>query len=435
MKAVCLVAASVLGSGCASAPLVNTETPSDYLLLLAADKDGAEEDFFAVVDVRPGSPTAGRVVSTTFYGHRHSMPHHMEYALPRVGQQLFANAHHAEVTMLVDFGDAPRLRVTRSITPPAPLRFPHDYARLANGNMLVGHLRSDGPSPQPGDTESPGGHGGIAEYTAGGELVRMASAAVPGHAKPIRTYALLPMLEIDRVVTTSARMMEQHSANVIQIWRYSDLTLLQTLDVPAGRQPDGSPLDWAAEMPFALRLMRDGSILLNSYMCGFYRLTDIDSAAPRLTHVYDIQGRGPEPLRTRVGCSVPVVVGRYWIMPVAWSQMIVVLDIADTSSPKEVARLTLPPDFDAHWAVKDPGSNRIALGAEVEKEKGIYMLVFDPATGALSLDESVSSTVERPGYIDLETQAWPHGASGAAWAHAALFLPSKDAQANADPSD
>ena len=429
MKALYLIAASVLGSACASAPLLDTEAPSAYLLLLAADKDGAEEDFFAVVDVQPGSPTIGQVVSTTPYGHRNSMPHHLEYTLPPVGRLLFANAHHPEVTMLVDFGDAPAIRIVKSIQPPAPLRFPHDYARLPNGNLLVGHLRSDGPSPLDGDTESPGGHGGIAEYTANGELVRMASAAVPGYSKPIRTYALLPMLDIDRVVTTSARMMEKHSANVIQIWRYSDLALLQTLDVPAGKHPDGSPLDWAAEMPFGPRLMRDGSVLLNSYMCGFYRLTHIDSDAPRLAHVYDIQGSGPEPLHTRVGCSVPVVVGRYWIMPVAWSQMVVVLDVADAASPKEVARLALPQDFNAHWAVKDPGSNRIAVGSEVDKEQGIYMLVFDPATGALSLDESIGTKSGKPGYIDMTTQAWPHGASGEAWAHAALFLPSKQAQA------
>ena len=31
----------------------------------------------------------------------------------------------------------------------------------------------------------------------------------------------------------------------------------------------------------------------------------------------------------------------------------------------------------------------------------------------------------RAGYVDLEQQIWPHGATGAAWGHAALFLPVK----------
>jgi len=30
-----------------------------------------------------------------------------------------------------------------------------------------------------------------------------------------------------------------------------------------------------------------------------------------------------------------------------------------------------------------------------------------------------------PGYISLNDKTWPHGNSGEAWGHAALFLPSK----------
>jgi hypothetical protein len=202
------------------------------------------------------------------------------------------------------------------------------------------------------------------------------------------------------------------------------LTLLNTIDVPAGRKPDGSPLDWANEMPFGPRRMHDGSGLLNSYMCGFYRLTDLASDSPRIAHVYDIQGRDPAEPYSRVGCSVPVLIGNHWIMPVAWSQMVVVLDVADPASPREISRLALPDDFNAHWAAKDPGSNRIVVGAEMNKERGMYVLVYDPGTGGLSIDASISATSDRPGYIDLDHQAWPHGQTGPAWAHSALFLPS-----------
>lgn len=64
--------------------------------MLAADKDGAEEDFFAVVDVRPDGPAPGKVVATQPHGRRKSMPHHLEYALPVDGRYVFANAHHPE---------------------------------------------------------------------------------------------------------------------------------------------------------------------------------------------------------------------------------------------------------------------------------------------------------------------------------------------------
>jgi hypothetical protein len=347
----------------------------------------------------------------------------MEYELPRSGHLLFANAHHAETTMLVDVSQAPVIRISRSLTPPAPFRFTHDYARLPNGNVLMGFLRSEGPSPKVADTALPGGHGGLAEYTPQGELLRTASAAVPSHPEPIRTYAILPMPDIDRIVTTSARMMEEHSANVVQIWRYSDFTLLRTLEMPDGRGPDGLPLDWAGMLPFGPRRMADGSVLMNSYMCGFYRLTDIAGDEPKLTHVYDIQGRDPNPLHTRVGCSVPVVIGNHWIMPVAWSQMIIVLDVSDPSLPREIARLPMPGEFNAHWAAKDPNSNRIVVGAETGKEKGVFILLHDPDSGRLSFDSSIGASSATPGYLDLVGQHWPHGPSGPARAHSALFMP------------
>lgn len=421
MKSTVALILSLAASGCATTSPPAGPGPSPYLLLLAADRDGLEEDFFAVVDVEPSSPDAGKVIATTPIGHRNSMPHHTEYELPPAGSLLFANAHHPEATMLVDVGNPRAVRVAKSFSPPAPLRFPHDYARLPGGNVLVGFLRSDGEGPDAGDTED--GHGGIAEYTAQGELLRSASAAVPGYPHPVRVYAVLPMLDLDLVLTTSARMMEEHSANVVQLWRYSDLALLKTLDVPAGRKADGSPLDWANEMPFGPRRMADGSVLLNAYMCGFYRLTDLASGSPRIAHVYDIHGRDPEVQHLRVGCSVPVVIGSHWIMPVAWSQMVVVLDVADPAAPREVSRLMLPEDFNAHWAAKDPGSNRIVLGAEMGKERGVYLLTYDPATGTLAVDGSINAGSRRPGYIDLDHQAWPHGPSGSAWAHSALFLP------------
>ena len=160
----------LLASGCATVEPPPASGPSPYLLLLAADKDGADDDFFAVVDVRPASPTAGTVLATTPFGHRNSMPHHMEYTLPARGRLLFANAHHPEETMLVDVGNAPDIRVVRTLSPPGALRFPHDYARLPSGNVLIGFLRSGGAHAD----DAVGGHGGIAEYTADGEFLRSA---------------------------------------------------------------------------------------------------------------------------------------------------------------------------------------------------------------------------------------------------------------------
>ena len=398
-------------------------SPSPYLLVLAGDKDSAEEDFLAVIDLKPGSPTIGRAVATRPIGHRGSMPLHMEYELPPAGKLLFANAHHPEEILLVDVADPLAIEIRKRVRPPAPLRFQHDYARLPNGNVLTGFLRSDGPSPTPHEPAQPGGHGGIAEYSEDGRLLRSASAAVADFKAPVRVYAILPLLDQDRIVTTSSRMMEEYSADIVQIWRYSDLTLLHTIAVPPGMKRDGTPLGWSAMLPFAARRMADGSVLINSYGCAFYRLTGVSSPNPQIAHVYDIHGSDPAKQSRRIGCSVPILIGKHWLMPVAWSQSVYVLDVSDPSAPREVSRLALPAEFDAHWAARDPLSDRIAIGAELEKEKGIFILRFDRATGRLRIDESIRSAAGQAGYIDLDSQQWPHGASGPAWGHAALFLP------------
>jgi hypothetical protein len=418
------IAAVFLAGACASAPVPEQEGgPAPYLLVFAGDRDEAEDDFFAVFDLRPGSPAIGRVVTTVPIGSQASMPHHMEYELPAPGELLFANAHHHELTLLVNVADPLRPVIERTFSPPAPLRFGHDFARLPDGNVIAGFLRSDGPSPKPGDALMPGGHGGIAEYSSRGEFIRWASAAAEGSQDPVRTYAIVPMLDIDRIVTTSAPMMEDHVADVVQVWRYSDFALLHTLQVPPGRDEDGAPLPEAARYPFGPRRLPDGSVLLNSFGCAFSRLSAIDSDAPALVNVYTIWTPAmPEPNTTRGACAIPVLVGSYWIMPVGRAQTVVVLDVSQPASPREVSRLDTPADFNPHWLAKDPRSNRLALGAEFGGEQGMYILRFDEATGRLQFDPSIRSRDGRAGYIDLEAQAWPHGPSGAAWGHAALFL-------------
>lgn len=418
---------ALLAGGCAShlPPPSAAAAASPYLLIFAGDRDEQQSDFFAVVDVRPGSATSGQVVATLPIGMKASMPHHMEYALPTQGTTVFANAHHHETTFLVDFADPLKPALKRSVRPPAPYRFGHDFARLAGGNVLFGYLRSDGPSPRKGDELVPGGHGGIAEYTAAGDLLRSASAAVADAVDPVRPYAIVPMLDIDRIVTTSAPMMEDHSADVVQVWRYSDFKLLHTLTVPPGVKSDGSPLAGAARYPFGPRLLSDGSILMNAYGCGFYRLTGIASDQPRLAHVHTIHVPEPKDASdTRGACSIPVIVGHYWIMPVGRAHSVVVLDIADPAHPREVSRLATPADFNPHWAASDPLSNRIVIGAELGGEQGMYVLRFDPASARLTFDRDIVSQSGTVGLIDLERQNWPHGPTGAAWGHAALFLPS-----------
>ncbi len=94
----------VAATSAASAAPPNKQ-PSPYVLAFAGDRDEKQSDFFAVIDVRPGSATLGKVVATLPIGMTASMPHHLEYKLPKKGQLLFANAHHHEMTLLIDTSD------------------------------------------------------------------------------------------------------------------------------------------------------------------------------------------------------------------------------------------------------------------------------------------------------------------------------------------
>ncbi len=427
--AMCVIAACLVAA-CAS-PSRDTpaategvvRAPSPYLLVSAADADETESDFLAVIDVREGSPTVGTAISTLPTGMNASMPHHMEYTLPPAGELLFLNAHHHEATMLLDVSNPSALGVVKTFMPPKPLRFPHDYTRTPSGTRLVGFLRSEGKSLDTTETVTPGNHGGIAEYRADGTLLRTAIAG-DADGKPVRPYAFALLPKLDRLVVTSAPMMESSWADVVQIYRYSDFTLLSTMALPAGRGPDGELVPGSERAGFGPRVLEDRSVFLNSYGCTFYRLSEIDSSAPRLETFFALATPPADAKKgdIRGACGIPVVFGHYWINPVGKLHSVVVLDIADPSNPREVFRLTTPDTFNPHWLARDPNSNRLILGAELGGEDGYFMLRFDEQTGALRFDPAFRGDGQA-GYISLKQTTWPHGASGAAWGHAALFLP------------
>lgn len=413
---------------CCFTPALSLAAPaaqrsSAFLLTFMGDADEADEDFLATLDLRTGSATFGQVIATTPISTRGSMPHHMEYWLPPAGRLLFANSHHHEDILLLDVHDPLRVTIAKRLRPPPPLRFPHDFYRLPNGNVLVGFLRSEGPSSRAGDKTSPGGSGGIAEYNASGRLLRQASAAADT-PEPVRIYALMVLPKADRIITTSAAMMEESAADVVQIWRYSDFKLLRTIAVPAGMNQDGSIARSAAHAPFALRALSNGDVLVSTYGCGLNLLTGVTSADPRIRNIYTFDADEPKATgEYRGACAVPLMLAdKLWLMPVGGRSALATLDISDLSHPRELSRLVLPPGFAPHWIAADPQSDRLVLCAHNGGQQGLFILRLDLETGRASFDERIRAAGFHSGYIDLTSQRWPHGHSGAAWAHAALFL-------------
>ena len=408
---------------------------SPYLFVFAGDQDKEDPDFLAMMNVDPSSETRGEPISSVSICHKDSMPHHTEYVAPPAGEPIFMNAHHHELSLIVDIQTPKALVVEKTFQPPESLRYPHDFKRTPSGTRLVGFLRSDGPSPDPSEDLMPGGHGGIAEYTIDGEFIRSVSAAVPGLEKAVRPYAFALLPEQDRFLVTSAPMHEDSWADVVQIYRYSDFSLLHTLELPVGRLANGEIQEGSQRAGFGPRVLDDGSVFLNSYGCAFYHITDVDTDAPKISMVHTLKTKAAKnDSYVRGACGIPVRIGNFWVQPVGAPHAVVVLDISDPTAPKEVSRLKTPRTFNPHWLGKDPKGNRLILGSELGSEQGFFMLRIDEDTGALAFDKDFRGKQKgmflnrkQDGYVSFDRPVWPHGETGMAWGHAAIFLNEEDA--------
>ena len=433
----CAFVSSIALTACsqktADIPLKGEASP--YLFVFAGDQDKQDPDFLAMMNVDPASETRGEPVSSVSICHKDSMPHHTEYVAPPPGEPIFMNAHHHELSLIVDIQSPKALVLEKTFKPPASLRYPHDYKRTPEGTRLVGFLRSDGASPDPSEDLTPGGHGGIAEYTMDGELIRSVSAAVPGLKKAVRPYAFALLPEQDRFLITSAPMHENSWADVVQIYRYSDFTLLHTLELPVGRLSNGEVQEGSQRAGFGPRVLDDGSIFLNTYGCAFYHVTDIDTDAPNVSTVHTLKTKAAKSDDyIRGACGIPVRIGDFWVQPVGHRHEVVVLDISDPTAPEEVFHLKTPRTFNPHWLGKDPLGNRLVLGSELGSEQGFFVLRIDEETGALAFDKAFQGkhkglilNRKQDGYVSFDRAAWPHGETGMAFGHAAIFLSEADA--------
>jgi hypothetical protein len=379
--------------------------PARYLYVWAGTgHGGGGSNFIAVVDVRPESPAYGQIVAASPAIEGGMMPHHTEFVLPASGKY-FANDFMAGKNFLVDASSPQSPRVTPTPAAASGFRGPHSFKRLDGSHVLM--------TLQFGDSTRAGNPGGLALVDSAGNVLRASSSfdsAFPNAA--IRTYAIEALPGIDRVLTTSSPMDSEHTADVVQIWRLSDLTLLETIPMP------GIPGDSVERYPFEVRALEDGkTLLLNTYYCGFYRIAGLDLPEPTVELVHTMR----EP--RRIGCSVPLVRGKFWVMPIAYAHTIVTLDVSDPAHPMEVSAFPTDSSFFPHWVAADPGSDRLVVSEQGDGPPRILMVRLDPATGRLSWDERFQEADSTARGVSFSRARWPNGLTGHAMPHGALFVP------------
>jgi hypothetical protein len=399
-----LVTAIIIGACHAGTPNhgPQPQAPSSrFLFVWAGDADGRESDFLAVVDVDPRSANYASVVSTLPVGVAGTRPHHTEYEMPATGV-LWANGFDAGETFRFDLRDPTRPHLLRSIGDAGSFSHPHSYARLSNGNVLATFQRRAGS----GHAET----GGLVEFDSDGRVVRYANAAVPAIDSGVRPYSLAVVPALDRVVTTGTDMHLQTRSRAVQVWRLSDLTLLQTILLPPGPRGDES------SMTGEPRVLADGrTVLVNTFTCGLYRLHGLAGDTPSAEWVYSTPWQEPP------YCAVPVVAGHFWLQTSGPEHSVLSLDVSDPSRPREVSRLTLRPDEIPHWIALEPSGDRLVITGYRKIESRVLLAKLDRATGALRLDTTFKTAgAEQPG-VDFGRERWPHGPTGRAIPHGAVF--------------
>jgi len=397
----------------------SAQAAGHYLFAWAGDSAGHGQDFIAVIDAAPQSPGYGKVVASASSGIDSRQVHHTEYWMPASGL-LFANDHKAGKTVVFDLRDPLHPHVHATFGDLDGFSHPHSFLRLPNGHVLAsfqveGHMDhgSDPEIEHAGGTGTsmtdvgaqPGVHGGLVEIDEEGRAVRSTSTADPSRPDDLlMAYSLLPLPDLDRVIVTNSSMRdEDRNGHTYQIFRMSDLKRLSTndFDAPPGRYGEVNPEE--------ARRGPGDAVYVQTTGCGIERVTDIASEHPRSQLVWQFPGSF---------CGVPSIVSHYLIQSVPILHAIVVLDIKEGSHPFEVGRLVLDRTIRPHWTGYDGKTQRLAVTGYGEDR--LFMLTFNPETGALAVDRAFHDDKGNSGF-DFDNRTWPHGWTGSAIAHGVVF--------------
>jgi len=391
-------------AACACSPVAKSGNAegSAYLLVWAWDVDHDAQAFLAVVDVDRDSESYGHVIGT-LAAPGGSNAHHTEYEMTT--RQLFANSFDTGRTFVFELDDAGQPTLVSDFGDAGPFTHPHSFARTPSGTVLATYqgLAADYDRV-----------GGLAELDEGGRVLRTASAADPVDPD-LRPYSLAVVPELDRVVTTSADMLGVNVGRSVQIWRLSDLTLLHTVLLPPGPRGDEHL------HPAEARLLGDGrSVMVTTFRCGMYVLRDLDGVpVAKLARSFPwspVPGEDTD-------CNVPVRFGRFWAQPVGTTGSVVVLDVSRPEEPVIVDELPFGVDARPHWLALEPGGRRMVMTGGGTLAGGVYLIDVNPDTGELRHADDLPATGSGIPGVRFDRDQWPHGETGPAFAHGAVFSP------------
>jgi hypothetical protein len=326
---------------------------------------------------------------------------------------LFANAFESGSTTVFDLREPAHPSVVTTFGDLDGYMHPHTYVRLPNGHVLATFQYHGGHGPKADG-------GGLVEIDERGRMVRTSSAMDPAAKDElIRPYSLIVVPSLDRVVSTNTSMhfKDDGITRTVQIWRLSDLKLLRTVVLPAG--PAGSE----QTLPGEPRLLADGkTVWVHTFSCGLYQLDGLDGNQSSARLMKTFEGER---------CAVPLRLGHYWVQTLFTTHALVAYDISDSGHIREVSRITFDERQKPHWISADADGRRIVLNSGEYGEHRLYIVNFDPATGALTLDQSFRDAGSKVAGVSMDGKSWPHGFQGDAYPHGTVFSNSSGTQKTA----
>ncbi|TFG51502.1 MAG: hypothetical protein E4H38_01455 [Gemmatimonadales bacterium] len=423
----CSAAVALIAGSAACRPA--EPTAGSYLVAWTEDADREASDFLAVIDADRQSPGYGTVVASVPTGVTGTQPHHVEHAYTD-GRSLFASSFGGNRMFRFGLDDPRHPQFLGEVHPPAELAYSHSFDRLPDGDVLATMQARDADDIGPG---------GLVRFHDDGSVVAWASGATASVVDAeVRPDSLTALPALDRIVSGSALMplprwhsmtqaafapvMAGSAPHNIQLWSLSGLKLLATasLEPPAG---DFVPRPACFEdmarcspnlFPMDPRALEDGkTVMIETVTCGLYRVRSLEPESFGADFVYRFDG---------AGCTVPLRIGHFWVQPAMYSARVLVLDLSDPSHHVEVSRHQFAEGATAPWLSYDERGHRIVVTHIGPAEQRIYLLDFDPATGAIALDEGFRDPgSDRPG-VTFQRDAWPHGRTGPAVPHGTVFV-------------
>jgi len=153
-------------------------------------------------------------------------------------------------------------------------------------------------------------------------------------------------------------------------------------------------------------------VLIHTFRSGLYQLDGITTDHPSIRHLKTFDGEIS---------AVPLLIGHYWVQTLFSAHALASYDISDLSHIREVSRITFDEKQKPHWISPDADNRRIVLNSGEYGEHRLFMVNFDPQTGALTLDEHFRDPGSDKTGVSMDGKSWPHGFKGDAYAHGTVF--------------